>query len=189
MATQFVNNLFGHQDRVCTPLARKRLVLLGLKELNECVEWFHPFIEVFFAPWRDSCVAKVKSFLERNSLFETGDGINVYVEAVEVNGLYFEAIKEFLEAGNSLDVADSIIVPFIEECQKLLDYFRTQDQVILPFTWQMSNQGFHSVQRCRHLLSLLQHHSAQLFKKPPASDGVYVKTAADLLEQFDSLIV
>ena len=91
-SVRFVYQLkFNYGMRSSTKVgAIKSLVLIGLDYFEDCAEYFLPITELCNLDW---------TFLHikpSSQLFESGDGINVYVETAFMNGLYKKVLLDWI---------------------------------------------------------------------------------------------
>ncbi len=56
-----------------------------------------PIVELFFTPWNDKdALEGVSHRKNRQILFETGEGLNVYEELVASNAFYYHTFTRFI---------------------------------------------------------------------------------------------
>ena len=82
------------QQKVCVTKAIHCLTLLGLQFFEESVEFFKPVLQLSHLQW--TFVANQEERTESQSLFENGDGINVYSEEAFTTALYAQTLREWL---------------------------------------------------------------------------------------------
>ena len=104
---------------IATVYAVEKLICYGLEQFSDCAEWFVPIIDLFFRPWSRPLNDKgvgcgplsvLKSIGVREYLFESGDGINVYVEEVANNLAFAKVLQRWLKHNSS--TVSQQIAPF-----------------------------------------------------------------------------
>ena len=69
------------------------MTLLGLEFFEDCAEHFLPITELSYSSGLDWTFPQV---IPSSQLFETGDGINVYIEPAFMSGLYQKVLYDWI---------------------------------------------------------------------------------------------
>ena len=172
MVTEFISELrsdMPYPRHVSTIIAREKLVRYGLEQFSSCIEWFTPVEEVFFKPWIfDVNLCNNAQYPEhilrkvgvREYLFESGDGINVYIEEVGQNMHYSEVITDWLrENKGRLPFKLNInIQNIIEQITSVMKYADThKNNCVKDFSGELwTNQGFLLLLRYFNVLRIIE---------------------------------
>ena len=73
------------------------MTLLGLEFFEDCAEHFLPITELSYSSGLDWTFPQV---IPSSQLFETGDGINVYMEPAFMSGLYQKVLYDWISNQN-----------------------------------------------------------------------------------------
>ena len=170
MITEFVSELntnVPYPRNVSSLVACEKLILYGLEHFSSCIEWFMPIEEVFFHPWTSHAKSSNKEYAVqilrnvgvREYLFESGDGINVYIEEVGLNMLFSEIIRKWL-LGNTIDhlpfKLNLNIGNIIEQVTSLIEYVENNSNVKDYSGELWNNQGFLLLIRYYNLLRIIK---------------------------------
>ena len=95
-AVDFASQL--SRQKLCVTKAIQSLTMIGLQCFEECAEYFQPVLQLSHLQWT---FANQESHAA-SSLFENGDGINVYYEEAFNAGLYAQTLLEWLGTLNRI---------------------------------------------------------------------------------------
>jgi hypothetical protein len=104
-----------------------------------------PVIELFFAPWSDKDILEtISTRKNRQVLFESGEGLNVYEELVANNYVFYEVfsvwskqnlptkpIKLNIQIGSCLDILSKFVQHSSLQCGPFSDLRTPQGQLML----------------------------------------------------------
>jgi hypothetical protein len=64
--------------------------------LEDCAEWLTPIVEIFYSSWSDpEEIEKLQSRKNRQVLFETGEGLNVFEEEAVQNMTFAKTFEDW----------------------------------------------------------------------------------------------
>ena len=175
--TEFVSNLKSkkyYPQKISTVLAIEKLVLFGLEHFSSCPEWFFPVQDVFFRPWScdtsNKCsktpVERLENVQVREYLFESGDGINVYVEDAGNNIYFSEVIMQWLSNKNLENSPLKLninIHTVIEQINSIINYIEGdayENRGFSSVLW--TNQGLLMMLRYYNLLCVVKKYPSVL---------------------------
>ena len=144
------------------------MILYGLEHFSSCIEWFLPIEEVFFRPWMSHAnsnnnteygVQILRNAGAREFLFESGDGINVYIEEVGLNMFYSEIIRKWL-LGKTIDhlpfKLNINLRSIIAQVTSLIEYIEN-NSYLKDYSGELWNsQGFLILVRYYNLLRIIK---------------------------------
>ena len=93
-AVDFASQLSG--QKLCVTKAIQSLTMIGLQCFEECAEYFQPVLQLSHLQWTFA-INQETCHTASSTLFENGDGINVYCEEAFNAGLYAQTLLEWLE--------------------------------------------------------------------------------------------
>ena len=172
MVTDFVSELktdMPYPDNVSTKVACEKLIRYGLEQFSSCIEWFLPVEEVFFRPWifdvklcdnAEYPLHILRKIGVREYLFESGDGINVFIEEVGQNIHYAAVITKWLkEKKDCLPFKLNINMRSIfEQVTSLMKYIDTHSYVKDYSGELWTSKGFILLLRYYNVLSIIKEH-------------------------------
>ena len=149
-------------------MAIEKLTLYGLDQFGSCLEWFLPVKETLFHPWAltqpKSNSATPVEILEkvgvREYLFESGDGINVYIEDAYNNISYSNVITTWL-SGKSVQYLKSMklninIGTIIKQLDSIMDYVAKNHEQSGFSSVLWTEKGFLMMVRYYNLLIIIK---------------------------------
>ena len=196
MVTNFVSELktdMPYPENVSTRVACEKLIRYGLEQFSSCIEWFLPVEEVFFRPWIFDIGlcdnAEYPSHILRRIgireyLFESGDGINVFIEEVGQNFHYTSVITKWLrEKKDRLPYKLNMNMKSIfEQVTSLMKYIDTHSYVKDYSGELWTSKGFILLLRYYNMLSIIKEHPSLVDLESYGSDS-------DALKEIDTFIV
>ena len=90
------------------------MTLLGLEFFEDCAEHFLPITELSYSSGLDWTFPQV---IPSSQLFETGDGINVYIEPAFMSGLYQKVLYDWISNINQ-NKSRRPLFRFLNYCSK-----------------------------------------------------------------------
>ena len=176
-------------QKFSTSRAVEILVLFGFDQLRHCAEWFHPVSEVLFSPWRSSeDITAAMDAADRKTLFENGDGINVFAERVFSNVTFARLLRRHFASGECQFSVTLDVKGAAEAAARLSVYCNDSEapERLIAFSPWWSNTGYLSLVRFANMLSIVVEEStrntaAHVKKTRPIEDG----NLASLLKELE----
>ena len=164
-----LNTSIKYPSNVSTVLAIEKLVFYGLEQFSSCLEWFLPVSDVFLRPWSINTTSKhcsedplqiLQKIGIREYLFESGDGINVYVEEAGNNMCFTAIVRRWLITQKSnlpsfrINVNIETILGQVNSVLKYVNSSSSEKGGFSSALW--TNQGFLMIIRYYNLLLLIK---------------------------------
>ena len=173
LVTEYISKIksnAGHRypRDISTTMAVEKLTLYGLEQFGSCLEWFLPVKETLFHPWafaqsKSNSATPVEILQKigvREYLFESGDGINVYIEDAYNNITYSNVITTWL-SDKSVQYLKSMnlninIGTVIKQLDSIIDYVAKNHELSGFSSVLWTEKGFLMMVRYYNLLSIIR---------------------------------
>ena len=147
---------FPNQESICTELATRKLVIFGFSEFGNL--FGNEFSKRIFELGETSSSSEaLKQNLERQYLFQSGEGVNVFAEKLTLMQILHEVFVDHLKRNPKVISLWTDPKNIIEEGKKLISFFNEEvkSKRLISFTAQWTCHGYLTLTRHFHILSSL----------------------------------